>query len=232
MQPLTFVFCVAARELETDFSAFFRERGVETLFSVPASGTATGSIRDYLGVENNAKTLFLAVTGRQTARTLLAKLVTVLGINLPGAGIAATVPVGSIGGSATLKYLTEGQNLSEEGEDAMNTKDMPYALITVIAEKGFSDQVMDAARSAGARGGTVVHAKGTGSSFTQKFFGVSIASEKEMIHIVTRRSDKDAIMKAILTKAGPATDAKAVTFSLPVENVVGLSSVALPEDGE
>lgn len=109
-------------------------------------------------------------------------------------------------------------------------KDYAYALITVIAEKGCSDMVMDAARAAGAGGGTVVHAKGTATEFTAKFFGVSIAAEKEMIYIVTRRADKDAIMRAVIEKAGPATDARAAVFSLPVEDVVGLCSVMEQEN--
>ena len=57
--------------------------------------------------------------------------------------------------------------------------------------------VMDAARSAGAGGGTVLHAKGTGTEFTSKFLGVSIAAEKELIYIVSKNRDKGAIMKAI-----------------------------------
>ena len=77
-------------------------------------------------------------------------------------------------------------------------KEYSYALITVIAEKGCSDMVMDAARAAGAGGGTVVHAKGTATEFTAKFFGVSIAAEKEMIYIVTRHADKDAILRDVV----------------------------------
>ena len=102
----------------------------------------------------------------------------------------------------------------------------PYTLIVAIAESGSTDTVMDAARSAGARGGTVVHAKGTANDkITNSFFGVTVASEKEMVYIVSKRSDRDVIMKAIMEKAGPTTDAKAVVFSLPVDSVVGLRSL-------
>ena len=68
------------------------------------------------------------------------------------------------------------------------------------------------------------------NEFTAKFFGVSIAAEKEIIYIVSRKSGKDAIMKSIIEKAGPKTDARAAVFSLPVDDVAGLTSVTDKED--
>jgi hypothetical protein len=80
---------------------------------------------------------------------------------------------------------------------------------------------MDAARAAGARGGTVLHGKGTGSKDAEKFFSVSIASEKEVILIVAKSSEKAAIMQSIVQGAGVGTEAGAVVLSLPVTAVAG-----------
>lgn len=89
---------------------------------------------------------------------------------------------------------------------------------------------MDSAREAGAYGGTVIHAKGTGIKEAEKFMGVSIAAEKEMIFIVTKREKKNEIMKAVMENAGLHTRAKAVAFSLPVTDTAGLRLVE--EDDE
>lgn len=97
-----------------------------------------------------------------------------------------------------------------------------YELIVVILNEGYSDMVMDAARSAGAGGGTILHAKGTGAIGTEKFFGVSLANEKDVIYIVAGGREKAAIMNAINQDAGPATKAGAISFSLPVSDVAGL----------
>ena len=80
---------------------------------------------------------------------------------------------------------------------------------------------MEAARGAGAGGGTVVRAKGTGSEIA-KFFGVSISEEKEMVYIVASRKGRDNIMRAIMEKAGGKTDAHGIIFSLPVDGVIGI----------
>ena len=97
-----------------------------------------------------------------------------------------------------------------------------HELIVAILNEGQSDFVMDAARSAGAGGGTVLHAKGTGSGRAEKFFGVTLADEKDVVYIVARSEEKAAIMKAIKENAGPGTPAGAICFSLPVSSVAGL----------
>ena len=100
--------------------------------------------------------------------------------------------------------------------------DFSHELIMVIMNEGYSDTVMDAARSAGAGGGTVLHAKGTGTAIAEKFYGISLAEEKEMVFIVTRAEDKRAIMEGVTEKAGLNTPARAVSFSLPVSETAGL----------
>ena len=100
-----------------------------------------------------------------------------------------------------------------------------HELIIVIAEHGYTELIMDAARGAGAYGGTVIHAKGTGIEAADKFMGVTLAAEKEVIYIVTKTEQKNPIMKAIMEKAGLESKAKAVVFSLPVTDTAGLRLV-------
>lgn len=95
-------------------------------------------------------------------------------------------------------------------------------LIVIICENGHTDEVMQAARAAGAGGGTVLHAKGTGTDIAKKFYGISLAEEKEMLFIVARADEKRAIMEGVNEKAGLSTPARAVSFSLPVSDTAGL----------
>ena len=81
---------------------------------------------------------------------------------------------------------------------------------------------MDAARGAGAYGGTVLHAKGTGMEQAEKFLGVSLAAEKEIILIVAKKQQKNDIMKAVMEQAGMESKAKSIVFSLPVTDTAGL----------
>lgn len=110
---------------------------------------------------------------------------------------------------------------SKIGTSLTATKNLPLILIVAVANEGRTDTVMNAARAAGAAGGTVIHGKDTASEEAAHFFNISIASEKEMIFIVSKKEQKTQIMRSVLEKAGPGTEAGAVLFSLPVTSVEG-----------
>lgn len=233
MEGLSLLWVVTHREQTDAYMAFLRENDLSAIFTLPCNGTARQSLLDVLGIERTAKILFLTMTSTEKAARLMHGMERRLGIDMAGNGIAVSLPVGSIGGASCMKYLTEHQDIIIDGRSSMSERQTyPYSLLVAIAERGSSDTVMDAARSAGAGGGTVVHAKGTATEFTQKFFGISIAAEKEIVFIVTRAEQKNDIMRAIIEKAGMRTEARAAVFSLPVDGMVGLASLMKPEAEE
>ena len=200
------------------------EMGLPIVLSIPCRGTATKSMLDLLGMESKDRRLFMTVASPEQTKQLIQEQRKRLYIDAPGNGITVSVPIKSVGGSKTLAFLSNGQNVK-----GLPTLNYDYELITIIANQGATDQVMDAARSAGARGGTVIHGLGTGSKNAEKFYKVSIAAEKEVILIVSAASQKAAIMKAIIEQAGPDTKAGAIAFSLPVSELAGFG-IAQPSD--
>ena len=151
-------------------------------------------------------------------------------IDVPGVGVAFTIPLSSIGGPRELAFLTEGQNYQKGEETAM--KGTNRELLVIISNQGYNDLVMDAARAAGANGGTVIHARGTGMERSERFLGISLASEKDITFIVARTAQKNAIMKAVMEQAGVGTRAGAVVFSLPVTSTAGLRLLDAAEETE
>ena len=97
-----------------------------------------------------------------------------------------------------------------------------FQLIVALVNSGFAEIVMDAAREEGARGGTIVHARGTGTKEMEKKYNVIITPDKEMILILVTNQIKDRVLSAIYKAAGLATDGKGIAFCLPVEDVAGL----------
>ena len=98
-----------------------------------------------------------------------------------------------------------------------------YELIFTIVNAGYTDLVMEAAEAEGATGGTVVNGKGTGNEAMEKFFGITIQPEKEIVLILIPRSLKDAVLKAIYRDAGFDTKGQGIAFALPVDEVAGLA---------
>ena len=142
-------------------------------------------------------------------------------------GIAFLVPLSSIGGKKTLNYLTDGQEFVKGEETTL--KETRYELLIAIANQGYTEPVMNAARAVHAAGGTVIHAKGTGAQQAEKFFGVSLVPEKEMIFIVARKEKKNDIMKSSMDNAGVGTKAGAIVFSVPVTDTAGMRLIEEPE---
>ena len=200
------------------------ELDLPIVLSTPCRGTATRSMLDLLGMDSRDRRLFMTIASPEQTKKLIEEQRRRLYIDAPGNGVTLGVPIKSVGGAKTLAFLSNGQNVK-----GVPTLNFDYELILVISNQGATDQVMDAARSAGARGGTVIHGLGTGSKNAEKFYKVSIASEKEVILIVSAAEQKAAIMKAILEKAGPDTKAGAITFSLPVSEIAGFG-LAQPSD--
>lgn len=234
MDKVSLLLVIVRRDWEENFVSLIRQDRVEPVFSLPAQGTATPSLLGLLGLERLDKTLLLAMAERKKALRLLRHMVSEMGINMSGTGIALSLPVGSIGGNSSLHYFM-GPRQDDNGEvNAMEEKrTYPYDLILAVAQQGNAQAVMDEARKAGAGGGTVLHAKGVGEEYAERFLGFSLAAEKEMILIVTRHEQKNDIMRAIMDGAGVHSPAHTVLFSMPVEDVVGLRSVMKPEeDGE
>ena len=220
MSELHLMITITERNLSRKFINFYKERGLEVSVLTMGSGTAASEILDYFGLEGSEKSVMMHVVTMKKWQEVKRDLQRVMKIDVPGIGIAFIVPLSSIGGKKALNYLINGDEFIKGEESAL--KDTKNELLVVIANQGYSDMIMDAARKVHAAGGTVIHAKGTGTEKAEKFLGVSLVAEKEMIFIVVKKEHKDNIMKAIMTEAGLESKAKSIVFSLPVTSTAGM----------
>ena len=97
-----------------------------------------------------------------------------------------------------------------------------HEAIFCIVNSGYSEAVMDAAKKLGARGGTVINARGTASKEAENFFHITITPEKEIVMILVPAKIKDAVLHALYKEVGLDTAGQGIAFSVPVDNVVGL----------
>ncbi len=230
MNELYLMVTITDRNKTKRYTALYESCGINVFFNVTGYGTAASEMLEYFGLEESEKAVILAVVTDDSWKEAKRGLERRLQIDVPGTGIAFIVPLSSIGGKKALYYLTDGQNF-EKGEET-TLKDTKYELIIVIANQGYSNVIMDAARSEKAGGGTVIHAKGTGVERAEKFLGVSLVKEKEMVFIVARSDKKHRIMQAIMDSAGLGSSAQAIAFSLPVTSAAGMRLVEADELAE
>ena len=151
------------------FFAIARKEGASGGTIIPAKGTATNSILAALGLGDTSKEIVLILLDEELAHNIM----------------NAVHKEDKIQGVVAL--------LGEEE----NNMDNKWKMITVIVNTGYADDIMDAARKAGATGGTVTHARGTGTAEDAHFLGVTIVPEKEMIMFLAESEKAQAIVDAI-----------------------------------
>ena len=215
---LNCILTIVNRDRCAAMEGVFQSLRLPLALTMMCRGTATTEHLSLYGLLPTQKALLTTVADGEQTRRLMRAAKLKLFIDIPGNGIMMSVPIKSIGGGRTMAYLTDRQNPGGE-KPALQ---FDHELIYVILNEGCSDLVMAAARSAGATGGTVLSAKGTGIKESEKFLGISLANEKDVVMIVAPTEKKAAIMRAIIEQAGPGTPASAICFSLPVTQVAGL----------
>ena len=221
MSEVYALITITSRTKLPEFLSVYDEKNMPVGFISLGYGTAKDEMLDMLGLDRSEKAIGLGlVTGeiwKETKWYLKKKMY----IDMPDTGISFIIPLSSIGGKRELAFLISGQNYRKGEESVM--KETTMELLVVVSNQGHNDLVMDAAREAGAYGGTVIHARGTGMNQAELFFGVSLASEKDMTFIVTKKSQRNAIMSSIMKKAGMDTPAQSIVFSLPVTDAAGIN---------
>lgn len=190
----------------------------ETLFCLMAygKGVANSKTLSILGLGESEKVVVFSILATNRALEATADLDTSLQFSKPGHGIVFTTNINQGCYHRPVEFVGDA-----DGGKEMQ-KDSPYDLIIVVLNRGYSEEVMDVARASGAKGGTVLHARSYGTAGMEKFFGVTITPEKEMLMILAQADASCGIMAGIADKVGPETAACAISFSLPVNHAKGI----------
>lgn len=107
-----------------------------------------------------------------------------------------------------------------------------YKCILAIVNNGFSEEAMEAAKSCGARGGTILHGRGTISKDAEKIFNITIQPEKEIVMILAKSEDIDNILTGLYKAIGTSTPAQGIVFALPVDETAGIGGGNKQSDSE
>lgn len=187
-------------------------------------GTANSEILDYFGIGETEKDVLFSLVPFSKAKQIMENINDGMNLRLPGKGIIFITPLNAVSKiiERTLYNDLETSESNLEEQESMENK-AKYSLVMAITNRGYVDTVMEAATSAGARGGTVVHARGLGNEEAGKFFGITLQPEKDIVIMLVQQKNKVAVMQAVGKAAGMLTKAHGILFSLPVEDFGGIS---------
>lgn len=203
-------------------SAILHRRGMHLQLFCLGMGTASSAILDRLGLGDTTKEVVSCLLPEEEAPAVLKEISYRMQMKKPGNGIAFTVPLSGIC-SLACEMLPAVQPVGRRKEGKRMEKPSQFSLVVAVVNQGYVETVMEAAREAGASGGTSLRARGAGSDGAERFLGVTLQPEKDVVAILAEREKKLAIMQAVNQAAGLKTEAQGIVLSLPVDELIGLS---------
>ena len=217
---------VVNRSDASETEKLLRDRRVHLQLSAMARGTCGSSIMDILGLGQVDKSVILCVAQGRRIDSLLVEIKQAIKLRKAGKGIAFTVPMFGLclpesQGTANCPDADYWSDTLEKEVDSVNSE-IKHSLVLALVNQGYSEDVVKTAIGAGAKGGTVINARGTGAEGVVKFFGLTVQPEKEVISILSSREKNRAIMNAINESYGAGSPAHGIVISLPVDGVAGV----------
>lgn len=215
---------IATPKLAEAAADMFLKSALPIQYRLKAEGTASSEIMDTLGLGSIDKSVIISMVPKSFGDSMLYKLHSQLRLDAVNSGIAFTIPL-----TAASKLLFNMMNKTAEESEALGKRkgdgtmaETKYSLILSVVNRGFCSEVMEAAKSAGAGGGTVMHSRSIGSEEATAFWGLGIQEEKEIVLIIADSDKKADIMTAVSSKCGMQSDAKGIIMSLPIDSVMGI----------
>lgn len=215
--------------------AFGKGNGAAAYLS-HGKGTASNDLYEVLWFSNESKqVIFAPVRGNKWLETKEA-LEKRFAVSNYSKGVGAIFQIDSMIGRSAYKFLANQKDIDNKlvEEQTMDESKLnkDYSVIFAIVNDGYTDLVMDAAKKAGARGGTIIHAKGTGNKEVERFFGIVVTPEKEIVVIMVPKEIKDNVLSSIYEMAGLSTKGQGIAFAINASDVVGLSTSEEKEEEE
>lgn len=217
---------ITTAKLAREAEQLFNDEDVPLHYHFVGRGTAPSEIMDILGIGTTERDILLTFIPKQFADDILVKLRKELKLGTKNSGIAFTIPLTGAN-NFVVKRLSEvskeyaSTHKIRKVENKMT--EAKFSMVAAIVDQGHSEEVMNAARGVGARGGTVIHGHQIGDETAVNFWGISLEDEKDIVMIVTDDEHKLPIMQAISKECGVNSEAKGLVISMPIEAVIGIS---------
>ena len=178
-------------------------------------GTVKNHVLEFLGLDEVKKEIVIMISQGQLESKIHEVLTEKFCMNKPNHGIIFSSSINKVFGTRSCNTLVS--DLGTGGKD-----DMEYEAIFTIVDRGLGQEVVDVANSAGARGATIINARGSGIHENVKFFSMRIEPEKEIVMTIIEKEKSEAVIKAIKETMNIDVPGKGIMFVMDINKTSGL----------
>lgn len=231
---------IVERRRGKDIIRLYDREGVSFHYQTVGRGTATSEIMDILGLESRGKDIVISLASESLINQLVYRMSNELRGSVDTKGIFFDLPLTGMSNMIAAAFSIPIQNTKKEPapritdallekafpsehqdtgkEEPVMTSENRHSLILISVNQGYTENVLDTARSLGARGGTILRARWSGAKALETYHGISLQTEKEIIAIIVPNELRNQIMNAVNEKHGLKTEAQAIVCSMKVDH--------------
>ncbi|MBR6790755.1 MAG: hypothetical protein IKM31_07815 [Oscillospiraceae bacterium] len=221
-QPMKLAATIVERGHGKGVIDYYTELGVTFHYQCVGRGTASSELMDTFGFGTSERDVIISMAPESSMRRLQKGLGDIWRRSVKAKGIAVFMDLKAMNNMMMTAILTksaENQH-NTDGGAAMEQNDKQHHLILIAVDQGFTDDVMNTARAAGATGGTVIRARWAGAQSAEQFYGITLQAEKEIIAIVATEDNYVPIMEAVNREHGLKSKSHGAICSILADEVM------------
>lgn len=215
MKEFSLISVIVNERLASKVIKITKNAGAKGATIFYGKGLVKNKVLEILGIDYLFKEIVLIVVEKEKETTILSALTEELSLEKPNHGIVFSVSLNNFIGTSHL-HDYDGNNQSGYPEEGM------YEAIFTIVNKGSAEEVIDAAKSEGAKGGTIINARGSGIHEPEMFFAMEIEPEKEIVLILAKKELTKKIIETVCAKLHIREPGNGIIFTLNVSQAIGL----------
>jgi len=189
-----------------------RELGLIGATTLLAQGTVKSKLLDFLGINQIQKELILTMGEHTKLTAIMEELNRRHKVTRKNFGISFIIPI---------TYSNKHTDGSMQSEIKKEIRTVKSAIFTIV-DRGRANDVVDATIEAGARGGTILHARGSGVNQAKLIFDIEIEPEKEIVLTIVDPDQVEPIVTAIRRHSDVEKDGHGILFVLPITESYGI----------
>lgn len=231
--PLKILVIITDRSRDQKISGILKELKIGPYYHINGKGTAGSELLEICGLDSRTRSVNFCVIWDILTPSVFAALKKYADFNKKGTGIAFTMPIN--GAQAHLLAQADDETaakihekLERSGEDMKSSA--AYSMIVAACNQGYSGSVMEAAKAAGASGGTIIKGRREGAEHALRFLGIATGEEREVVIIIAAKENKGNIMREISRSCGISSEAHGIILSLPVDEIIGLAGQSISKN--
>ncbi|MDR3312973.1 MAG: P-II family nitrogen regulator [Oscillospiraceae bacterium] len=178
------------------------------------AGTVKNRLLEALDIFDVRKEILFIAAEQALVPPIMEGLAAEMAFHKHGRGIAFSMPLCNFIGTRHCAFSAAAE--LERRDDDM------HQAIFVVVDKGCAEETVEAAKAAGARGGTIISARGSGIHETEVLFAMPVEPEKEIVMILVEAAQSESIVESIRARLHIDEPGNGILFTLGVNRALGL----------